>query len=262
MILNETLRLFKQNLLAAQANPETLKNFKSMAHASLDDSFAVYRNRYISRLSGVLELAYPAVRWVLGKDYFSQVCRKYIESLPSVSYNLVEYGDSFADFLRTMPGTRSIPFLFDLARFEWILNTFKSVAPPHPLPAERIRELMHSEDFKVNFTEGTTVFESPFAIYEIWKQRSSPAYSFEELNWTHPEWLLLNKKDSEIQISQIDSIEGEILKELQSGSSIASALADYSTLLTPDKIAQLFQLMISVGAVEDILVTDESYYPT
>lgn len=262
MILNETLRLFKQNLLAPHADPDSLKNFKPLAHASLDESFAIYHNRYVARLSHALEFAYPAVQWVLGKDYFSEICRRYIESLPSVSYNLNEYGDNLPDFLRTLPGTRTIPFLFDLARFEWILNTLKQVAPPRPLPAERIRELMHSEDFKISFTEGTIVFESPFAIYEIWKQRNAPAYSFDELNWTHPEWLLLNKNDSEIRISQIDSIEGEILKELQSGSSIASALADYSTLLTPDKIAQLFQMMINVGVVEDISVTDESYYPT
>lgn len=256
MKLNEAQNLFKRNLLSAQADPQAVESLKPIGKLSLEQAFEVYHRGYFARMTEALSSTFRAVRWVLGEELFRHVARRYIEAQPSISYDLSDYGETFPDFLKNTQATKGIVFLCDLARLEWTLKNMYHAAASEPLPVERIRELLHSEDFKIQFIEAFEVFESPYAIYDIWIRRKEPPYQFEDINWNHSESLMIYKKQNKIYVQRIDAIEAQILSELKEGSAVASALADFSSLLTPDKIAQLFQMMMRAGIIEDIIVLE------
>lgn len=256
MKLNEVQSLFKQQVFSSETDPKILREFKPAGPLSLDQAFKIYHNAYIARLTEALRETFPAVFWVLGEDLFKKVASKYIQTQPSVSYVLTDYGVSFPEFLRLTPQGKGAPFLFDLARLEWSYKNLLHASSPEPLPTEQVQALIHSEDFKVQFIDAMEVFESPYSVFEIWSRRWGPAYEFETINWQNPESLLLYKKQKKVQVQKIDKIEAQVLTELQEGSSVSSALADYSSLLTPDRIAQLFQLMMRTGVIEDLIVLD------
>lgn len=256
MNLNEAQSLFKKNVLSGESDPQALQEFKPAGKLSLEQAFEIFNRSYLARLTKVLKETFGGVYWVTGEDLFQTLCHKYIQSQPSVTYALSDYGHSFPEFLQVTDSAKGIPFLFDLARFEWIFKKMYHAPTPEPLPAERIQELLHSEDFRVQFIEAMEIFESPYAIYDIWRLRKEPSYRFEDINWKHAESLIIYKKQKKIFVQRIDAIEAQILSELKEGSSVSSALADYSSLLTPDQIAQLFQMMIKTGIVEDVLIID------
>lgn len=251
MKLSELQSKFKDAMGPVQ-DPDVLRNFKSTGNLNLNEAFEVYHEGYTKRLSTALEETYEAVRWILGDNLFEAACRRYIESQPSVSYNLAEYGHSFPDFLRDTQLTKGIPFLHDLARFEWLIKVIYHSATPDPLPVERARELMNEDDFRVNFIDAMALFQSPFSIHELWHNRHEPQYQFEAINWARPENLLIFKKDKRIHVKRIDTVEFQILSELRDGLPISMALATYSTIMNPERIDQLFQMMLKAGIIDDV----------
>lgn len=256
MRLYQTQKLFKRNILDVQQDPQALRELKPVGRLSLDQAFQIYHRIYTSKFTEILMETFPAVRWVLGKDLFNTVCAKFIEAQPLATYILHDYGSNFPEFIKDNRNVRGIPFLYDLARFEWSYKEVLDMPSPSPLPQKTVRELLHTEDFKIQFIEAMNIFESPYAVYNIWEERNSKSYAFEDINWNHPQSLLIYKFQKNIIINRIDAIEAEVLKELQAGSSVDSALADFSTLLTPDKIAQIYQLIAQSGIVGDVIVLE------
>lgn len=252
MKLSNAQSSFKRHTFAGEADSEALKNFKPGGKMNLQEAFEVYHGAYIARLSEALRETFEATHWVLGDAIFDEACRNYIETQPSVSYNLSDYGNNFPEFLRAHPTLKGIPFSFDLARFEWRFKELFHAQNPDPLSLERVQELIHAENFKVSFIEAMDLFASPYAIYDLWSHRKEPHYEFEDINWELPENLLLYKKDQKIYVKRIDDIELQILQKLREGQSVTEAFAGHSDILSPDKIVQFFQMMMKAGIIDDI----------
>ncbi|MEO9530879.1 DNA-binding domain-containing protein [Roseibium sp.] len=81
--------------------------------------FNVYRNNVVVSLSEALGKTYPAVRSLLGEDYFNALARAFLTEHPPVSPVLIWYGEAFADFLAAFPPLEAYPYLADVARVEW-----------------------------------------------------------------------------------------------------------------------------------------------
>ncbi|WII72927.1 DNA-binding domain-containing protein [Bdellovibrio sp. 22V] len=252
MTLNETQNLFKKSLVSMQVDPKMLAELKPAGKLSLEQAFEIYHQGYIKRLTDTLKKTYEGVWWVLGEALFSKMARRFIESQPSVSYDLSEYGEAFPDFLRTLSATKVIPFIYDLARFEWTFKSLINTPTPDPLSTEQAEELIRSDDFKVHFIEAMEIFESPYAIYDIWTRRKEPAYEFEGINWDRPESLMIYKKNNRIYVQRMDKIEAQVINAMKDGASIGSALAEHTTSLAPEQISQFYQMMIGAGIIEDV----------
>lgn len=81
--------------------------------------FNVYRNNVIVSLSEALGKTYPAIRALLGDDYFSALARAFVHEHPPVSPVLIWYGGAFAEFLAAFAPLEDYPYLADVARAEW-----------------------------------------------------------------------------------------------------------------------------------------------
>lgn len=81
--------------------------------------FDVYRNNVAVSLIEALEAAFPAVRKLVGEEFFKALARAFIAKQPPRSPVLLLYGQGFGDFLQDFPPVRELPYLVDVARLEW-----------------------------------------------------------------------------------------------------------------------------------------------
>lgn len=102
-----------------------------------EDRLAIYRNTAESTLVHALQLAYPAVRKLVGEEFFESAARAYLIVEWSHTAWLDEYGTSFPDFLRNFDPIRTHPtlstYLADVATLERAVNHALHAADAEPL---------------------------------------------------------------------------------------------------------------------------------
>jgi hypothetical protein len=101
----------------------------------------VYQGMYLLRMVEALENDFPAVAHFLGGERFAELVAAYVAAHPSRSYTLNRLGDRFPEFVRTFPGLRRRPFLFDLARLEALVTEVFDAPESPAWPAEEIARI-------------------------------------------------------------------------------------------------------------------------
>lgn len=81
--------------------------------------FAVYRNNVVAGLAEILSAAYPAVRRLVGQEFFSAMAEIYVRAEPPRSPVLLDYGGGFPNFMARFPPAAGVPYLADVGRIEW-----------------------------------------------------------------------------------------------------------------------------------------------
>lgn len=97
--------------------------------------FNIYRNNTFASLTATLLSVFPVTASLLGDGYFRFVAAGYIKGNPPSEPRLVRYGATFADFLGRLEDLRTMPFVADVARLEWLIAEALDapVAQPRPL---------------------------------------------------------------------------------------------------------------------------------
>jgi hypothetical protein len=80
---------------------------------------SIYRDTSVTTLVNDLRLTFPAVRQLVGEEFFEGAARGFIErELPRSAW-LDEYGGGFVAFLAGLASAASVPYLADVAALEW-----------------------------------------------------------------------------------------------------------------------------------------------
>ncbi len=106
-------------LLAAdpigQAMPEALF---TGAHAGAV-GLRVHRNTVLSALANALRLSFPTVDKLVGEAFFDRMAVDFARAQPPRAPQLDEYGAAFSAFVAAFPGTEALPYLQEVAQFDW-----------------------------------------------------------------------------------------------------------------------------------------------
>ena len=98
----------------------------------------IYRNHAFGTLGAALEGAFPVVCRLVDKRFFAYAAHEYLREHPPHSRCLVEYGADFPDFLAGFEPCADLPYLADVARFEWGLDMAATMREAAPLPIEAL----------------------------------------------------------------------------------------------------------------------------
>lgn len=116
-LLRESQIGFASALLdAASPWPQTALRGEGIAAAQ---RVQVYRNNLRESLLAALLAVYPVIARLVGEGFFRQCARDYLREFPSTSGDIHDFGESFADFLSTLPLLEPYPYMADVARLEW-----------------------------------------------------------------------------------------------------------------------------------------------
>jgi len=132
--------------------------------------FNVYRNNIHASLTNVLAGRFPAVRRLVGEEFFAATARAYIAERPPRSPILMQYGETFAAFLETFEPVQDVPYLPDVARIEWAWSMAYYAADAGPMARETLEHIPpeHIARSTVTLHPGLSVVRSRFPAVTIW----------------------------------------------------------------------------------------------
>ncbi len=220
------------------------------------DSLEVYRHGFIVRLTESLGDIYEAVWWVTGDDEFFRLAKMFILSRPSQAYNLSSYGHEFPEFLRMERPLPDLPFLPDLAQFEWLFKDIFHTKQHESVSQEAISTITQEGNIQFTFGPSVHIFSAPFTVYDLWKLRGTCHDGRPPVEWDHPQHLLLYKKGDQIFVNELDKVEYMLLEQLISGSTLEQSLTEAAALfpdLDQEQISKLFQVIFHTGIIQNII---------
>jgi hypothetical protein len=131
----------------------------------------IYRNHAFATLGAVLEGNFPVVCRLVDKGFFTYAAHEYLREHPPHSRCLVEYGADFADFLAGFAPCMNLPYLADVARFEWAISMAATVREAAPLPVEALAAVPPEKaaDLALRLQPSVSYFASGWPIDTIWQ---------------------------------------------------------------------------------------------
>ncbi|MBM3117250.1 DNA-binding domain-containing protein [Jeongeupia naejangsanensis] len=100
-------------------------------------NLALYRNNVRLNRVDALENAFPTVAALVGRDWFRAMARAYVIAMPAASANLHDDGAALAGFLDGFAPAADLPYLADVARFDWARH--RAWYAPDSAPLDRAR---------------------------------------------------------------------------------------------------------------------------
>ena len=131
----------------------------------------IYRHHAFATLGDALQSTFPVVCRLVDKRFFAYAAHEYLREHPPHARCLAEYGADFADFLANFTPCEQLPYLADVARFEWGLNIAAKVREETALQAEALAAIPPREAAYValRLQPSLTYLASPWPIDTIWQ---------------------------------------------------------------------------------------------
>jgi hypothetical protein len=208
----------------------------------------VYRRGYFARLTEQLGETYPSVWRVVGDDDFFALCRAYIATHSSTSYNLSDYGREFPDFLAAAPDLPG--FLVELARFELTVHDLFHAQAHAPVDLASFAAIGDLAGVRLRFGSALRLLACEQAVYDVYRHRNDEEPP--DLDLERPQRLLLYRQGSDVLVREVDAAAFAALKVLAGGGSVEEAIESAVACdagFGPAEVAALFEMVARCGLV-------------
>jgi hypothetical protein len=187
--------------------------------------FNVYRNNVVVGLVETLEAAFPAVRRIVGDEFFAAMARVYVALEPPRSPIMLDYGEAFPDFIGTFEPARSVPYLPDVARLEraWVEAYHAAEAPP--ADAALLATIDSRSLPRIGFTlhPSVRVVRSTFPAVQIWLMNIDGGMPTAVDIFSGGENALVVRPVAEVEVRRVPAGAATFILGLAAGASVAEA---------------------------------------
>jgi hypothetical protein len=201
-----------------------------------DARVQVYRNHVFSSLTDALAATYPVVCRLVDRRFFDFAADRYVRRHLPDSPCLHEYGATFADFLADFPPCAALPYLADVARLEWAMNTVLH-AEERPPMAPAMLGTVSPEDtgrIVVETDPAASWLRSAWPIDRIWHAHQLDADSVLPVDLTSGGVSLEIRRQGEtVGLRRLDSATVVFRTGLAEGATLETA-ADAALAENPD----------------------------
>jgi hypothetical protein len=250
----QLLRSFAEAILFDDAPiPASVRAASGPAHAS---RFGVYRNNVVAGLINAVAARYPVVRKLLWDDAFNRVAHLYVTSEPPHSPVMLEYGDSFPQFLRNIGQSAASDYLADVAELEAARTRAYHAADATPLPRGAFAALAPEDlpDLRLTLHPSLALLKWRFPVVSIWqanRQDNDNAVSV----W-RPECALIARPHGQVEVRAISAGAYAFLAALAEGRTIGSAIARGMANVPCFDLAECFEALISAEVAIALELSD------
>lgn len=185
--------------------------------------FDVYRNNVTVGLVRTLEAGFPAVKALVGDDFFTAMALEYACSNPPRSRMMMLYGDQFDCFIRGFAPAASLGYLPDIAMLEQAIRCSYHSADASAVTPERLGGLTEAEflSTRLRFAPAFRLLSSPWPIHAIWHAAlgggQTPKMAAQDILILRPRF------DPEVHLLSCGG--ADFLHAMQAGQTVKSALA-------------------------------------
>jgi hypothetical protein len=139
--------------------------------AGAERRLSVYANTVQGNFRDALQSTYPAVRRLVGEDYFRQTAREFQRRHPSRSGDLLHCGQGFPNFLAQLHPDDGFRYLADVARLEWLIQESLLAAEHAPLDLASLARVPPAayDGLRFELHPALRLFESRYPALAIWE---------------------------------------------------------------------------------------------
>ncbi|MCG6201361.1 DNA-binding domain-containing protein [Psychromonas antarctica] len=106
--------LYRNSLITSEIKDKELLSSKALLQ--------IYRNSFVMGVTEALSITYQHSLSLVGETFFNAVARQFILQQPPQENNIISYGNGFSHFLQNLEQLQSLPYIAEMARFEWLLE--------------------------------------------------------------------------------------------------------------------------------------------
>lgn len=130
----------------------------------------IYRNNVFGNFESVLSSIYPAIKRLVGEDYFEKLVLDFCKKYPSRSGNLDNFGKEFPQFLKQIRKQHKLPYLPDTARLELLFHQSYFCKNSKNFDIKKFQKIPSENFFNLTFKLHPSCFliTSKFPIFSIW----------------------------------------------------------------------------------------------
>ena len=206
--------LYKNELVSAQ-----IKNKKAFSNNEL---LQIHRNNFIMGVTESLSATYQHTLALVGEAFFNAVTRQFILQHPPHENNMMTYGVGFSDFLGTLTQLKSLPYVAEMARFEWLLEqTTNKPVQTSLLDIAQLALLKPQQLESITFQVVTQVglFSSEQNIQHLYQMIINNNVEQSDLN--SPCYLALKKQENfSVELISLSNDEFLLLEQIIQGKSL------------------------------------------
>ncbi|QAY94344.1 DUF2063 domain-containing protein [Methylovirgula ligni] len=234
--------MIEDDFAAALLDPD--RPAPAAINAAYRSRFAIYRNNVAVSLVEALATRFPAVRRVVGEDFFAQAARLFVTEHPPTSRMLALYGDGFAGFLDRLPARAEVPYLRDLARLEAARTHAYHAADAAPLGPDTLAQLSPEtlSDLRLTLHPAVAIIDSSHPIVTIWAMNSGERPLAEIEDW-QGEAALISRPKFDVEVRALPPGGAAFMTALAQTATLAEA-AETALAAAPD-----FDLALNLAAL-------------
>lgn len=220
--------------------------------------FDVYRNNRAVGLVEALQSGFPAVRRLVGDEYFNAAARAYIDAHPPRSPVLLRYGESFAEFVESLPSAAGVPYLGDVARLEWLRRRALHAADAEPAGIECLGEVPESRMNDVTFAlhPSLAVLASRWPFVSLWSAALDPD-SAGTVDMKEAERVMIVRPALQVVMHKLPAAGDVFVGALSRGATLGDAARQALGAGERFDLAGQLQLLFQTGAVTAVNLTEK-----
>lgn len=208
MSLEPTLEAVQAAFLHALETGETPPAWllqSATTEPAVQQRFRVYVNQaHIARLEA-LQGIYPAIRRLVGEDFFDHMAALYIEQHALQRADLQRYGAQLPDFIAAFEPLAGLPYLPDVARLEWACHEAMHAGRGAPATARA----------DLRLAPHVRLLRSPFPSADIWEFALGDRTGGRRLDieGAPPAYVLVARPGLEVEVRCLDASDWRWLAE-------------------------------------------------
>jgi hypothetical protein len=186
--------------------------------------FAVYRNTVMASLIDALEARFPAVKRIVGEEFFRASASVFARANPPRSPLMMTYGDEFPDFLEAFEPAAEIAYLADVARVEAARTRAYHAADALPLKASDLADVEAGDLAVLRFElhPSLEIVASAFPVVAIWAMNAGEAPLAAIEDWRGEDAVII-RPALDVEVRRLPAGAAAFLQSLKAGAPLGEA---------------------------------------
>ncbi len=186
----------------------------AIAPAIVEDAFdaeerlRIYRNNFLIGLGEALKANFPVTLQLLGEDFFAQAARTFILRAPPAKPCLFEYGAGFADYLAGLAELAALPYVPEVARFEFArIEAYHAPVEALLSDVEMARIPPQAlADLPIRLARHVRLVSVRYPVVELWQAHQAPQPDLGGIDMApQPHALLVCRPQRTLAVQVLDS---------------------------------------------------------
>lgn len=225
----ETLRELQRTLATSITNgrDEVPRAWIALpADADPGERVAVHIDGYPARIAESIRQSFPATSQLLGDGRLAELLERYLASQDDIPRNLNDIGYALPTHITSDPLAEDLPFLSDLAAFEWAIHTCFNAEAVAPFDPSRSSDwsMADWDDAQIEYQPTMQLVRSIWPLRELRDARDTPRDEIDIDLSTAPRSFLVRRDGFEVVSDPIDENEADAIMRFRAGDTLGEVM--------------------------------------